>query len=388
MWYHDHMNYRLFLLLPMLALLLAACGSERPQLRAALSAVDVLSADDVAGFAQAREPRSFRFPADHGPHPDFRTEWWYYTGNLRNDQGRHFGYQLTFFRRGIAPGSPQQRPSDWAASQIYMAHLAVSDVANQQFYAFERFSRGAAGLAGSQGDPFRVFLEDWSVQGSGPQGMTMRLFAAEDDLVLDLQLESRKPVMLQGENGLSRKSLDGRSASYYYSLTRMQTTGTLTLAGQQHQVSGYSWMDREWMTTALDGATVGWDWFGLHLDDGSDLLFAQVRLADGSNYYFASLVDAAGKGRMLDVTAADLTPLATWRSPHSGIEYPAGWRISLLDEDIALTVEPLFADQEHTGSIIYWEGAVRISGEHAGRSVGGFGYVELTGYNGPQQGRF
>jgi predicted secreted hydrolase len=382
------MNYRICLFVSLLALLLAACGSERPALRAALSAVDVLSADDVAGFTQAREPRSFQFPADHGPHPDFRTEWWYYTGNLSNGQGRHFGYQLTFFRRGIAPGLSQQRPSDWATNQIYMAHLAVSDIANQQFYAFERFSRGAAGLAGSQGDPFRVFVEDWSAKGNGPQSMTMQLFAAQDGLVLDLQLESRKPPMLQGENGLSRKSPDGRSTSYYYSLTRMQTSGTLSIGEQQHQLAGYSWMDREWMTTALDAETVGWDWFGLHLDDGSDLLFAQVRLRDGSNYYFASLVDAAGNGRMLEVSPDSLTPLATWRSPHSGIEYPAGWRISLPNESIELTVEPLMAEQEHTGAIAYWEGAVQISGEHAGHPVGGFGYVELTGYNDPQQGRF
>jgi predicted secreted hydrolase len=331
-------------------------------------------------WARAAAPRPFVFPADHGPHPEFAIEWWYWTGNL-DAGGRHFGYQLTIFRRGLTP-RPAERASAWGASNIYMAHFALSDVAAGRFYAFDRFSRDAAGLAGASGEPFRVFLEDWTAEVAGPEGMTMRLRAAQGDAAIDLTLESTRPPTLQGDRGLSQKGPSPGNASYYYSLTRMATTGTVTAGGQSHAVSGLSWMDREWSTSALEGGIVGWDWFALHLDSGDDLMFYQLRTADGgaSPFTKGSLTRADGSVLQLGVDDVRLTPLDTWRSPRSGAEYPSRWRIEAPEIGLSLTLEPYLKDQELPVSVVYWEGAVRIAGTQGGAPVGGSGYVELTGY--------
>ncbi len=228
------------------------------------SIADVLGESNPAGFARALAPKKFRFPNDHGPHPEYKHEWWYFTGNLDTEEGQHFGFQLTFFRIGLAPKSPQ-RTSAWATNQVYMAHFTVSDVANKRFYNFERFSRGAAGLAGASSAPFRVWLEDWSVEGLGAlrhSVPTMRLHAVEDDIAIDLDVSSLKPVVLQGERGLSRKSAESGNASYYYSSTKLDTQGVITIEGKPFEVSGFSWMDREWSTSALAKDQVGWAGLG------------------------------------------------------------------------------------------------------------------------------
>src|SRR5437867_1441494 len=199
------------------AVLLAACaglGAQPATPRAQLSAVQAASGADAAGFAHATAPRPFVFPHDHGPHSEYATEWWYYTGNLDADDGRHFGFQLTFFRSALAPAAPP-RASDWAATNIYMAHFAVTDVGGGGFHAFDRFSRGAAGLAGATGAPYRVWLEDWSAQGGGPEGMAMRLRAAQDDVAIDLALATDRSPALQGDRGLSQKGATSGNASYY-----------------------------------------------------------------------------------------------------------------------------------------------------------------------------
>ncbi|MFQ3662010.1 MAG: lipocalin-like domain-containing protein [Chloroflexaceae bacterium] len=367
-------------------LLLAGCAAPvQPEIRARIDAAATLS-NGEAGFARALAPRAFVFPRDHGPHPEYQIEWWYYTGNLTAGE-RHFGYQLTFFRSGLTP-RPVTRESAWGATNVYMAHLALSDVAGGRFYAYERFSRDAAGLAGARGEPFRVFLEDWSAAGSGPQGMTMRLRAAEGEIALELTLESQKPPALQGNRGLSQKGPTPGNASYYYSLTRMTTSGTLRVGDATYAVNGLSWMDHEWGTSALEAGAIGWDWFSLQLDDGYDLMYAQVRTPTAISYSFGSLVDPAGRTMPLDPAEVQLEVLATWRSPASRAVYPARWRLSIPGLGVRLELEPRLANQELPVAVVYWEGAVRISGTRQGQPVGGSGYVELTGYASEQGGRF
>jgi predicted secreted hydrolase len=390
---HTHYSTRnaahlLLLWLAMLAVLtiLAGCGGTTQEpAGASLSVVEAMRSQQDATFATVTEPRRFVFPQDHGPHPEYRIEWWYYTGNLETDTGRHFGYQLTFFRIGLTP-DPPQRTSDWATSSVYMAHLAVSDVASGQFYDFERFSRAGAGLAGASGDPFRVFLENWSAQGSGPQGMQMHLQAAAGPVALDLQLESSKPPILQGNQGVSQKGQQEGNASYYYSLTRMATTGSVTIDGQRYAVSGLSWMDREFSTSALEEGAQGWDWFSLQLDNGRDLMLYVVRHDNPDKaQFFGVLVAPDGSTRHLEASDVQLEVLDKWQSPHSGATYPAQWNIHLPDEGLELLVTPYLADQELDTAVTYWEGAVQVEGTQQGEPVAGHGYVELTGYAEAQQ---
>lgn len=364
-------------------LLLAACAAtphaSAPQAR--LTVAEVLAEAAAPQFARATAPRPFMFPADHGPHQEFAAEWWYYTGNLDTADGRHFGYQLTFFRFGLAAEAPQ-RPSDWATANIYMAHFALTDVAGEQFYANERFSRGAAGLAGATAAPrYRVWLENWSAEG-GADGFPMQLQAAADDVAIELTLEQGKPAVLQGERGLSQKSAEPGNASYYYSFTRMPTSGTLQIGGARYAVRGLSWMDREWSTSALGPHQVGWDWFALQLSDGRDLMFYQLRLRDGTSdpYSKGVLVEADGSYRVLQRDAVELAVESTWRSPRNQAVYPAVWRVRVPSAALDLRLTPLLADQELPLSFAYWEGAVQIDGTVDGAPVGGTGYIEMTGY--------
>ena len=225
------------------------------------------------------------FPADLGPHDDFRTEWWYYTGNLIDAAGRHFGYQLTFFRRALLPpGQRMHRESDWATEQVYMAHLALTDVEGRQHQAYERLARGAAGLAGVQAAPYHVWLDNWSV---ASQDGTTHLQAAQGDIALDFELQDLKQPVLQGDQGYSRKGPEPGNASYYYSLTRIATTGTIAVGGQKNEVPGLSWMDHEFSTTVLSPGQVGWDWFSLQLEDGRELMLFHTRRSDGSSDPYA-----------------------------------------------------------------------------------------------------
>ena len=369
----------------LLALLLLAGGAawrllrepERPPVAARLSVATVLEASPEAGFARALAPRGFAFPADHGPHPGFRTEWWYFTGNLEAAGGRRFGYQLTFFRNALAPGAVV-RASRWGTREAWLAHFALTDVEGRRFHAFERFRRGALGLAGAQAVPFRVWLDRWEASG-GPFPLTLR--AAAGDVALDLRLARGKPPVLQGEAGLSRKGAAPGQASYYYSLTRMPTTGRLRLDGQDLTVRGLSWMDREWSTSSLAPGQVGWDWFALQLADGRELMLYRMRLADGGSdpASAGSLVAADGAKRHLARGDFAVAALARWRSPAGG-SYPARWRVRVPSAGLDLEVRPLVADQEHRGVFRYWEGAVTARGTAGGAPIAGRGYVELTGY--------
>jgi predicted secreted hydrolase len=360
----------------------AGCGETRSPDEAGLSLTATLGGADTVGYARAVEARPFVFPDDHGPHPEYRTEWWYATGNLSDANGRRVGYQFTIFRSALAPRAPESS-SVWATNQAYMAHLAVTDAKIGEFRAFERFARGAGDLAGAQANPFRVWLEDWVLEGEGGDStFPISLRASDGDVVLDLMLEAGKPLVLQGDSGLSLKGPEPGNASYYYSFTRMPTRGVVALGADTLTVSGASWLDREWSTSVLTEGQVGWDWFALQMDDGWELMVYALRMADGGAHPMSEgiLVDPQGRSRRLawgsDVQVA---PLDTWISPQSGIRYPSGWRVRVPSRGWELEVDPVIADQELNLAFRYWEGAVTVRGAVEG-AVQGKGYVELTGY--------
>ncbi|HEX5752825.1 MAG TPA: lipocalin-like domain-containing protein [Archangium sp.] len=338
-------------------------------------------ASAAEGYTRALEPREFHFPEDHGPHPGFHTEWWYWTGNLSTADGHEFGYQFTLFRSALAPGETE-RASAWGTRRIYMGHLALSDIRGGRFHATERFSREAMELAGARTAPFRVWLEDWSAEALGDGALPLRLTARSGNVSLSLELEAGKPPVLQGDRGLSQKGPQKGNASYYYSLTRMPTRGQVTVDGRAHEVTGQSWMDREWSTSALSEGQVGWDWFALQLSDGGELMYYQLRRHDGTadTYSAGTLVPAQGEPVHLSREDLRLEVAETWTSPHSGVVYPARWKLAVPSRGLTLDITPALADQELPVSVRYWEGAVRMSGSHAGQPVQGRGYVELTGY--------
>jgi predicted secreted hydrolase len=347
------------------------------------------SLNDTAGFSRAETPQPLSFPQAHGPHPDYQTEWWYYTGNLATNDGRRFGYQLTFFRRALAPPEKrQERASDWGTDQIYMAHFALTDVGRGSFQAFERLTRGAAGLSGAQAAPFRVWLENWSVEEIAPN--QYRLFAVQEGISLELNMLDAKGPILQGDQGYSRKGPEPGNASYYYSLTRLETEGTVQKGSERFQVSGTSWMDHEYSTSALSSGQVGWDWFSIQLDDGSELMVFQIRREDGTIDPFSSGAFIAADGSTTPLGKDDFKIIVegTWQSPHTSADYPSRWKLSLPALDLTLNLTPHLADQELNVSYSYWEGAVQVSGQRAGKAVNGNGYVELTGYAQSMSGKF
>jgi len=363
---------------------------KEPQVQARLVGLAEAGPDDLlAGYQRATGPAELVFPGDHGPHPDYQTEWWYYTGNLVTDGGQRLGYQLTFFRRALVPPAGRiTRESAWAADQVYMAHFALTDVAGQRYWAFERFARGAAGLAGAQALPYHVWLEDWQAEEVEPGVTHMR--AARKDLALDLLLSDRKGPIPQGDGGYSPKGPQPGNASYYYSLTRLETFGTVKVGEVTYSASGLSWMDHEWSTSGLAADQVGWDWFSIQLEDGSELMVFQLRKEDGSIDPFSSgsLIGRDGSVSHLNRDEFEIRVDDTWRSPHSGATYPARWTVAVPAAGLSLEIEPLLADQELTVSYAYWEGAVRVAGQRAGKAVRGQGYVEMTGYADSMQGQF
>jgi predicted secreted hydrolase len=355
-------------------------GNDRVQ--GSLAVAEALGGGgDLASFARAEASRPFAFPDDHGPHPRFRTEWWYYTGNLLAATGRHLGFQLTFFRMALAV-EPARRESAWAASEVYLAHFAVTDTHSGRFRAWSRTARAALGLAGATARPFRVWIDGWSAEGDGGQAFPMRLRAAEPEASIDLVLRAGKPIVLQGERGLSRKGPEPGNASFYYSLTRMPARGTVRIGAETLAVEGLAWMDREWSTSALGPDLVGWDWFALQLDDGRDLMLYRLRRRDGSAdpWSGGTLVDGAGGARPLTRDDVQVDALGTWTSPRSGVRYPSGWRIAVPAASLAIEIAPRLRDQELSVGMRYWEGAVAVRGTAAGQPVAGHGYVELVGY--------
>jgi predicted secreted hydrolase len=341
------------------------------------------------GFARALEARPFALPADHGPHLEYQTEWWYYTGHLATAEGRRFAFQVTFFRRGLAPGEPPGAPG-LATHQVYFAHFAVTDVAVGRHAGFERFARGAVGLAGARAEPFRVWLEDWHAEALNEDGSSLHLVARDEGLALDLVLEAQKPLALHGDRGLSAKSDEPGNASYYVGYTRLTANGTLGVGAVSQVVEGSAWFDHEWSSSALGRQARGWDWLSLQLDDGRDLMFFQIRREAGGIEPVSggSLVEGDGTVRHLPADAVRLQVLERWTSPRTRADYPARWRMVVPELALDLDIVPLVADQEMKLSVVYWEGAVDVRGTAKRRPVSGRGFVEMTGYARDMQGLF
>ncbi len=345
---------------------------------------ELLGSNDLEGYAKAIESRTFSFPEDHGPHADFRNEWWYVTGNLDSACGQRFGFELTFFRFALAPTAPVST-SRWSSNQVVIAHFAVTDVENNEFYVAQRFSRGALGLAGAQAMPFAVWLEDWSIRASEREGEAdienWVLSVSDESISLDLRLIAAKRPVLNGIDGLSQKSATAGNASYYYSISRLDSVGTLQIANETFEVSGLSWLDREWSSSALGNDQRGWDWFALQLSDGSDLMFYNIRQADNSqdSHSAGTWIDEHGAAQHLGQADVQIIETRHWESPQGGI-YPSAWEIRVSAQDLVLHVTPVIADQELSTTVRYWEGAVDVTGQRRHQPISGRGYVEMTGY--------
>ena len=370
-----------------------------PEVAAPLSASSRLSEllGDAGreGYAQAIDSRRFTFPADHGPHPEFRNEWWYVTGNLDSDTGRRFGFELTIFRFSLTPQAVDASTSNsaWRSNQVYIGHFALTDAAKRQFHVAQRFSRGSLGLAGAVAQPFRVWLDDWSITGtrsSGPVvaeykfGLPWKLQAGDGEISLNLTLTPRKAPVLNGVDGLSQKAAAEGNASYYYSITRLRTDGTIRIGDEELLVSGLSWLDREWGSSALSAEQQGWDWYALQLSDGSDLMFYNLRRNDGSQdiHSAGTLTMADGSSVYLSGEDLEIEVLDTWNSPHGG-QYPMAWQITAPLHELNLRVDPVLDAQELITTVRYWEGAVDVTGTRGESPIAGRGYVELTGYADP-----
>lgn len=343
------------------------------------------------GFRLATEPWPWQFPRDLGPHPEFQTEWWYYTGNLNDESGNRFGFQLVVFRRPLV-AAPAPRESAWATRDVYLAHLAVTDVEAGTFSKAQRLSRTGPGLAGAQGDPsYRVWLLDWEITDL-TDGST-HLKARDRDFGIDLRLRPAKPMILHGNRGLSQKGPGVGNASHYYSFTRLDVLEGSRVwtksAGPDRPIAvrGSAWKDHEFSTSTLAENQVGWDWFSLQFDNNTELMLFHIRLRDGGIEPHSHGTFVAADGSTTEVALEDfrLETLDRWKSPRSGAEYPSRWRLLVPKLGLDVTIAPVIADQEldtsGTAGVIYYEGAVDVSGTTAGNAaVTGVGYVEMTGY--------
>lgn len=355
----------------------------------------VLLVFPVFSMAQTPGPPEFRpalpgypyqFPRDHFSHDDFRIEWWYYTGNLEDAEGRRFGYQVTFFRVGLEGTKKIVNPSEWKVDQVYFAHMTVSDIAGKKFHFFERINRKGLINAGARSDRFLVWNEDWVLT---DRGGGHRVKAIESGTGVDLKLVPVKPMVFHGEGGVSRKGEQEGNASHYFSYTRMQTTGKVFIKDKEYNITGTSWMDREFSSDQLNPKLVGWDWFSLKLENNTEIMLYQLRRKDGGVDPFSSgtLVSSNGAARHLKKEKFTVEIADNWTSKKTQTTYPAGWVITLADSKTRLTVQPDLADQElfnlRSISGSYWEGSVSIEGTFEGQPVQGKGYVELVGYQTP-----
>lgn len=346
----------------------------------------------LKGFRQVTGPCRLSFPADHGAHPDYRTEWWYYTGNLTDSGDRRFGFQLTFFRSALQPADQRKHwpdpASTWRSDQIYLAHAAISDLAVGRHLQAERMARPVLSMAGVEQTHAAtgVHVQTWKTTITSKSHL---LQADTGDFAIELELEALKKPVLHGDNGYSRKGQDPERASCYYSFTRLQATGNLTVDGTRHPVQGFAWMDHEFSTAPLQPGINGWDWFSLQLSDQSEVMVFLLRQADGSQNPATSgtFVTASGDTRHLQQKEIQITPLAHWTSPHSGARYPVKWRLRIPLLQLDLNLAANLDDQEmHTPlstGVVYWEGSVRATGTRGETPIEGVGYVEMTGYAGP-----
>lgn len=322
---------------------------------------------DSSQFAQVDGSHELTFPTDHGPHDDYMTEWWYITSVLKTDEGREFGVQFTIFRRALTP-DPRSENS-WDSGQVYMAHVALSDVSRRKHYDEERISREHPELAGVSTKPFRAFVENWSVSSISSEFSPLALRFQADSFAVDLRMSQTKPIVLQGEDGYSIKSSE--HASYYYSIPRMATEGSLTVGESSYQVHGLSWMDREWSSGLLGRQYEGWYWFALSLEDGRDLIFFSLRDRDTGidANRMASWIEANGTTTPIARDSWSVKPIRYWN------QWPVEWELSIGNSRFDVVAK--FENQEMDTRISYWEGIVDIKKDS---TVVGSGYMELTGY--------
>ena len=326
----------------------------------------------------------FEFPRDHFNHPEFQTEWWYYTGNLQAAQDRRFGFELTFFRQAV-----DRQPSSsniWDVQDVWMAHLALSDVQGQQFLHAERLNRSGPGIASADSKQRRVWNGNWSAHWSSERTSgTQTLRAITDRFSFELSLRSEKPPVIHGKNGVSQKAEGAGKASHYVSFTRLETSGSIVLDGKTFSVNGTSWMDHEFFSHQLEATQTGWDWFSLQLDDKSELMLFRLRQTGSLDPYSAgTYVDPQGKTSHLAVGDFSVVPGKTWKSPATGGLYPVEWTIEVPTLGLKAALRTPLLPQEITGGAgaNYWEGAIDINATRLGRPLKGVGYLEMTGYAG------
>lgn len=364
-------------------------AGNAPQARAArriAAAGFVLVAFSVfaAEWKTAAPGWHYEFPRDHHAHRDFKTEWWYFTGNLFDADGRRFGYELTFFRHGIQPATERDpNASRFIVDDLKFAHFAITDISDQKFHFDQKTSRGAFGEAGFDDGKRIAWIENWTLTATDDGGFDV---AARTNFgELRLHLRAAKPPIVHGENGVSLKAADGSSASHYYSVPRLETSGEITLNGAAQPVRGETWFDHEWSSSQLRKGEVGWDWLCLQLDDGSELMLYRMRLAGGGVEPSSSGTWIAPNGMSTHLRASDfqMTPTAFWKSKASNAEYPIAWRVALPGQIASFAITPALDDQElKLGPITYWEGAIDATGTRDGKPIKGRGYLELTGYAG------
>ena len=346
-------------------------------------------AEDTAGYLSVTGPCELEFPEDHASHSGYRTEWWYYTGNLKSAVGNRFGFQLTFFRRRIIPSASENKwptpASAWRTGQIYLAHAALSDLDGKHHFYARDMGRGALGIAGEtrDNDIVRIFLKKWSTR-IAPN--VHRLKVISDPFSFDLNLMPVKPAAFHGKEGYSRKGSTPERASCYYSLTRLDTKGQVSLDKKTVAVKGLSWMDHEFSSAPLEPGLVGWDWFGLQLSDNTEIMIYLLRQKDRTFHAASSgtYISSNGKTRHLSRDDIEVTVTDTWNSPNSKAEYPARWQLRIPSPAMDLIITPNLADQEmitkESTGVTYWEGSVSVRGIKEGRRIDGHGYAELTGY--------
>lgn len=341
----------------------------------------------AAEYRTALPGYHYEFPRDHFNHPDFQTEWWYYTGNVKSSDGRRFGFELTFFREAISREAAKDSP--WDVRDLYLAHLALSDLDGRTFYHAERTNRSGPGIAGVDESAARIWNGNWQIQWHGND---QELNAVDPRFQLRLQLHPEKPPVIHGENGVSQKAEGAGRASHYISLTRLMTSGTIRVGNEEFAVSGFSWMDHEFFTEQLDANQTGWDWLSLQFDDGTEAMLFHLRRKDGSidPYSAGTYVDAAGKTMHLRSSDFQLEPSGEkWTSPRTGTKYPILWRITIPKLGIEVQAATPLASQELAGNSRlvpnYWEGAIVVRGERHTQPLNGSGYLEMTGYDRPVQ---
>jgi predicted secreted hydrolase len=348
-------------------------------------ALFIFSRPAAAQYQMALPGYHYEFPKDHFSHPSYQTEWWYFTGNLTASDGHRFGFELTFFRQGVER-VPTNR-AVWDIHDLYLSHLALSDIDGKEFYHEERLNRAGPGIAGVDAARQKIWNGNWNVSWSGTD---MRLVAIDDRFSFALTLHPEKTPVIQGENGVSQKAEGPGKASHYISFTRIKTSGTIKLNQQPYQVDGLTWMDHEFFTHQLEVNQVGWDWLGIQLDDNSEIMLYQIRRKDGSIDPSSSgtYVDPRGKSTPLHASDFVLKPGdETWRSPITSATYPIQWKISIPKFEIHLETQTDLKSQEFSGkkgiAPSYWEGAIRLAGSKGTEKLEGVGYLEMTGYQRP-----